>query len=151
MEAKTIDLDNYTPDATDRRLIAALRRDARQPVSSLAAALGLSRATVKARIDRLVEAGVISRFTVELGTGQEDDSIRAIVLIELEGSLSRAVIRALSALTQVAKLHSTNGTWDLVAELACNDLRDFDAALRRIREVPGVVSSQSCLLLDTIG
>ncbi|MSU88550.1 AsnC family transcriptional regulator [Rhodobacteraceae bacterium 2CG4] len=139
------------PDATDRRLIAALRRDARLPVSSLAAALGLSRATVKARIDRLVAAGVISRFTVELGTGQEDDRVRAIVLIELEGSLSRAVIRALAALPQLARLHSTNGNWDLVAEMDCADLRDFDAALRRIREVPGVVSSQSCLLLDTVG
>jgi len=151
IEGKITNLTKYVPDATDRRLIAALRRDARQPVSSLAAALGLSRATVKARIDRLIEAGVINRFTVELGAGQEDELIRAIVLIELEGSLSRTVIRALSALGQVAKLHSTNGTWDLVAELTCNDLRDFDAALRRIREVRGVVSSQSCLLLDTIG
>lgn len=138
-------------DGTDRTLIAELRRDARQPVSSLAARLGLSRATVKARLDRLVETGAIRRFTVELDEGQEDDRVRAIVLIELEGSLSRTVIRSLSALPQTARLHSTNGNWDLVAELECADLRDFDQALRRVREVPGVVSSQSCLLLDTVG
>lgn len=138
-------------DALDRQILRALKQDGRAAVSALAGRLGLARATVRARIDRLVETGVITRFTIETAPLDGDDPIRAVVLIGLTGSMSRAVIRSLSALPEIAQLHSTNGEWDLVAELECARLRDFDAALRRIREVPGVTNSQSCLLLDRVG
>lgn len=141
----------YEPDATDHRLIAALRRDARLPVATLAADLGLSRATVKARLDRLVDTGVIERFTVALNPAHEQDRVRAVTMIELKGDMSRQVIRALRSMPHVARLHSTNGAWDLVAELDCANLRDFDRALREIRAAPGVANSESCLLLDTLG
>ena len=138
-------------DATDRRLIAELKRDGRASVSTLAGVLGLSRATVKARIDRLVETRVIERFTIDVQTAEDLELVRAVVLIQLEGSMSRTVIRALSAMGEVASLHSTNGAWDLVATLECTSLRDFDRALRRLREVAGVTNSESCLLLDRVG
>ena len=140
----------YDPDATDQKLIAALRRDGRAPVATLAADLNLSRATVKARLDRLIAAGVIERFTVSLSASYTDELIRAVMMIQLAGDMSRAVIRAISAMPQVARLHSTNGAWDLVAELECASLRDFDQALREIRAVKGVRNSESCLLLDTV-
>ncbi len=138
-------------DGTDRRLIAELRRDARASVSTIAARLGLARATVKARMDRLIANRTIERFTVELNTAEALEIVRAIVLIRLEGSMSRAVIRSLADLPEIVRLSSTNGVWDLVAELECASLQSFDAVLRRVREVRGVTSSESCLLLDTVG
>ena len=138
-------------DTIDRRIIAALRRDARVSVTTLAAELKLARATVKSRLDRLVETRVIERFTIDLGADVALDAVRAIVLIRLEGSMSGAVIRALSRLPECMRLSSTNGVWDLVAELECTSLQNFDGVLRRIREVRGVTSSESCLLLDTVG
>lgn len=135
---------------SDAALIALLRKDARMSVSSLSAELGLSRATVKMRLDRLIETGVIERFTIETSAGHDAGLVRAIMMIQLAGGMSRAVIRAIRAMPQVARLHSTNGGWDLVAELECVSLRDFDAALRAIREVGGVQNSESCILLDTV-
>ena len=138
-------------DPTDRRLLAELRRDARQSVSALAQRLGLSRATVRTRLDRLTETGIIARFTVELSSAEDLAQVRAVVLIQLEGSMSRQVIRALGDMAEIVDLHSTNGAWDLVARLECASLRHFDQALRRIREVKGVTNSESCLLLDRVG
>lgn len=138
-------------DAVDRRILRALRQDGRAAVSTLAGQLGLSRATVRTRIDRMVETGVITRFTIDTAAGDGEDLIHAVVLIALTGSMSRAVIRSLSALPEIAQLHTTNGVWDVVAHLECDSLRTFDAALRRIREVPGVTNSESCLLLDRVG
>lgn len=137
-------------NATNTALLAMLRRDARASVSTLAGALGVSRATVKARMDRLVETGVIARFTVDTAGGRDDALVRAIMMIQLAGGMSRTVIKAIQSMPQVARLHSTNGAWDLVAELECASLRDFDQALRSIREVNGVQNSESCLLLDTL-
>ena len=54
-------------DDLDHTLISALRHNARTPVSSLAAATGASRATVAARIDRLVSSGTIAAFTIRTG------------------------------------------------------------------------------------
>ena len=137
-------------DRSDAALISLLRKDSRMSVSALSEALLLSRATVKARLDRLIASGVIERFTIETSASHDASLVRAIMMIQLAGDMSRAVVRAIRAMPQVARLHSTNGAWDLVANLECASLRDFDQALRRLREVRGVINSESCLLLDRV-
>ena len=136
-------------DANDRRLIAALQRNARASVTELAGALGLSRATVHTRLNRLVERGVIRRFTVELDPAADVEAVRAVMLIELQGALGRSVTRRLRGIPQIASLHSTNGAWDLVAQIETGSLAEFDQVLRQVREIQGVVNSETCLLLDT--
>ncbi len=136
-------------DDTDRRLIAALTRDGRASVTTLAGQLGLSRATVQSRMSRLIESGTIRRFTVEVDPNVAAQTIRAVMLIQLQGTMSRAVTRALNAMPAIVSLQSTNGTWDLVARIETATLPDFDKTLRAVREVPGVLNSETCLLLDT--
>jgi len=88
-------------DDLDRRLIALLRHDARLPVASLAADLGVSRATVKARIDRLTETGVIQGFTVRLRSHEAGGRVRAIMMIEVEGHRAESVVRRLQGFPEV--------------------------------------------------
>ncbi|WP_245794322.1 Lrp/AsnC family transcriptional regulator [Vannielia litorea] len=135
--------------ATDRTLIAALRADARLSITELAERAGVSRATARARLDALMAEGRIRRFTIETDTDL-DGAVRAITLIELQGSMSRKVIRALSNIAEVWRIHSTNGAWDLVVEVRTETLPDFDRVLREIREVPGVLNSQSSILLSRV-
>lgn len=132
---------------TDRRLLAELRTNGRASLTELAAATQISRATVKTRLERLIAGGVIRRFTVE--TDLDDrDGVRAITTVELQGSMSRAVIRSLRKIPEIASLHSTNGKWDLVAEIRTDNLREIDRILRQIREISGVLNSETSLLLD---
>nr|WP_281348953.1 Lrp/AsnC family transcriptional regulator [Paracoccus limosus] len=135
-----------TQDDTDRRLLTALRGDARMSVTELAHSLGISRTTVRQRMDALVASGRIRRFTIETDVAWENE-IRAITMVELQGSMSRAVIRQLNRIPDVAAVYATSGVWDLVVEIRTDTLAGFDRVLREIREIPGVVSSQSCLLL----
>ena len=137
-------------DDSDRRLIAELRDDARAPISTLAARLHLTRATVRARLDKLVETGVIRRFTVDLAIAHEPETVRAVMTIELQGRMSRAVITALAKKPEIVALHTTNGAWDLVAEVRVASLPDLDRILREVRDVNGVAKSETSLLLDTI-
>ena len=133
-------------DALDRDLIALLRTDGRAPVAGLAAALGVSRATVKARLDRLIERGVIQGFTVVLNDPGAE-GMRAITLIEVEGRSAEAVIRKLRGFPEVRALYSTNGRWDVVAELEVASLPAFDQTLRQIREVEGITATETSILL----
>lgn len=132
---------------TDRRLLSALKSNARASLTELAAVTKISRATVKSRLTRLTEGGVIRHFTIE--TDLEDrDGVRAMTTVELQGSMSRKVIRDLRKIPEVTSLHSTNGKWDLVAEIRTENLQGIDRVLRQIREISGVLNSETSLLLD---
>ena len=136
-------------DALDRRLLTLLRHDGRRSLSDLAADLGLTRATVRARLERLKASGDILGFTVVLQADADEQPVRGIMMVEVEGRAADAVIRALSGFPEVTRVHTTNGKWDLVVELGTADLTAFDGALRRIRLVPGIEGSETSLLLAT--
>ncbi|MBB3644888.1 DNA-binding Lrp family transcriptional regulator [Rhizobium sp. BK619] len=136
-------------DDLDTELLSALRHNARISVSSLAAMTGASRATVAARIDRLVACGTIVGFTIRTGHETRSAGVRAIVMIEVLGKLADRVADQLRGLPQVRALHSTNGKWDFVAELEDRDLASFDETLRRIRLINGINSTESNILLKT--
>jgi DNA-binding Lrp family transcriptional regulator len=136
-------------DATDRDILAALRRDARISFSDLAAALGLSRTTVRARVERMREDGRILGFTVVLKEDAARDPVRALMMIGIEGRGTDRVLRQLGGLPEVRGLHSTNGRWDVIAELGTPDLETLDAVLNNIRAIDGVATSETSLLLST--
>jgi DNA-binding Lrp family transcriptional regulator len=136
-------------DDTDRRLIAELRGDARLPVATLAARLGVSRATVRSRIDRLVADRVIQGFTIRVGAEADGTLVRAIMMIEVEGKGTEAVFRRLHGFPEVRALHSTNGRWDIVAELGTDTLEAFDRTLATIRLIDGIASTETSILLSS--
>ena len=144
MEGKAADMDD-----TDHRLIAALRQDARASLSDLAAGLGLSRTTVRARLERLRREGEIVGFSVVLKSDVARDPVRALTLIGIEGRGTDRVMRVLQGYPEVRALHATNGRWDVIAELGTTSLEALDAVLFRIRRLDGVANSETSLLLST--
>ncbi|HEX7885301.1 MAG TPA: Lrp/AsnC family transcriptional regulator [Phenylobacterium sp.] len=136
-------------DETDRRLIALLRADSRMSAASLAKALKVSRGTVQNRIERLTARGVIQGFTVKTRPDVDANRVRAVMTIVVEGERSGAVIKALRGFPEVAAVHTTNGRWDLVAELDVDTLQAFSVALDRIRQIEGIASTETSILLAT--
>ena len=134
-------------DDLDHTLIRLLRSNARLSISSLAAATSASRATVRARIDRLVRSNIISGFTIQLGSQSRDAGVRALVMIEVRGRLADQVSERLLGLPEVRTLHSTNGRWDLVVEIESLDLAEFDQVLREIRQIDGIESTETSIML----
>lgn len=136
-------------DDTDRELIGLLRDNARLSVVALAKKLRLARATIQNRIARLEEGGVIVGYTVKLKPASEAHRIRAIMLIAVEGNRGTEVRRALTGQPSVVALHTTNGRWDLIAELRSDSLEAFDTALNLIRLVDGIATTETSILLST--
>ncbi|MEH6677570.1 Lrp/AsnC family transcriptional regulator [Phenylobacterium sp.] len=136
-------------DETDRQLLALLRADARASVASLAERLKVSRGTVQNRIDRMRQRGVIQGFTVRTRPDVEAQRVRAVMTISVEGESSPRVVRALQGFAEVVAVHTTNGRWDLVAELDTDSLAAFSAALDEIRRIPGIAATETSILLAT--
>jgi DNA-binding Lrp family transcriptional regulator len=137
-------------DELDQRLLSLLRLDARLTVAEIAKTLRVSRATARSRIDRLKADGTIQGFTVVLKAGAEAKLIRAIMMIEVEGKGTDRIIGHLKGLTALRALHTTNGRWDIVAEIEVETLEAFDQTLRRIREIDGIASTETSLLLASL-
>ncbi|MEM9435666.1 MAG: Lrp/AsnC family transcriptional regulator [Pseudomonadota bacterium] len=135
---------------SDRTLISHLRNDARASVTELAARTGLSRVTVASRLKALKESGTIRRFTVELAEPVEEETVHATSLIQLDLSKTDKVHRVLARMPEVTSLHTTNGTWALVAQHETRNLAAFDALLNRIGKLDGVQNVETCLHLTRL-
>lgn len=140
----------YIYDSLDSALIAELRKDGRASISYLSQVLKVSRATVQNRLDRLISSGVILGFTVRVHQEVEKETVRAIMMIEVAGKSTSQVIKKLRGIPELVTLHTTNGAWDLVAELQTTSLGEFDRVLRRVREVDGILNSETSLLLSSM-
>lgn len=136
-------------DELDRKLLAALRRDGRAALSDLAALLGVTRATVRARIEKLTQSGEIRGFSVLTRGDLAESPVRALTMLGIEGPGMERIRRQLSGMVQVQAVHATNGKWDLIVELGTDTLEALDLTLRAIRKLDGVATSETSLLLST--
>lgn len=140
----------YIYDHLDRELISLLRNDGRAPLSKIADILGVSRGTVQNRLDRLVNSGTIHGFTVRVRNDYDQDTVRALMMIEVVGKSTSQVIKKLRGIPELHALHTTNGAWDLVAEIQTSSLNEFDRVLRDVRMIDGILNSETSLLLSSI-
>jgi|TARA_B110000305_G_scaffold88189_1_gene99397 DNA-binding Lrp family transcriptional regulator len=131
-------------------LIGLLRTDGRAPLSKLAEILKVSRGTVQNRLDRLLSSGTLHGFTVRVRDDYEHDAIRSLMMIEVVGKSTSQVIMKLRGIPELQTLHTTNGAWDLVAEIQTLSLNDFDRVLREVRMIDGVLNSETSILLSSV-
>jgi DNA-binding Lrp family transcriptional regulator len=137
-------------DDLDHRLIALLRTNSRTPVAALSRDLGVNRSTVTSRIERLVDSGVIEGFTLRMSSDVDRDSVRGVTTLVTAPNEGQNVVREIRGYPEVERLHSTTGAWDLVVQLRCRSLSEFDLVLERIRALPGVRDTQTSLLFNSL-
>ncbi len=140
----------YIFDDYDRTLVSLLRKDGRAPISKLAQIMGVSRATVQSRLDRLLASGALLGFTARVREDYDINQIRAIMMIEVTGRNTSQVIHKLRGLPELTVMHTTSGKWDLIAEVLVENLSEFDSILREVRLVEGVLNSETSILLSSI-
>ena len=136
-------------DDLDRRLIQALREDARAPTAKLARTLGLSRTTVQSRLERLERSGVVTGYTVRLSEAHERGQIHAYVMMTVTPKRAPAVIAAARRMTEVRRLQSVSGPFDLIAEAAAPSAADMDTLIDALGALEGVERTTSSIVLST--
>lgn len=130
-------------------LIAALKRNGRASLSELSDQLGVTRSTVRVRLDKLVQSGEIAGFTVLTRSDVRPDPVRGLMMLEIAGRGAEKTMQHLQRMSEVQAVHSTNGAWDLIAEIGTDTLERLDQVLFSIRRMEGVTRSETNLLLST--
>ncbi len=136
-------------DNLDRKLIELLKRNSREAVSNLAHHIGTTRATVKARIQKLKEKGIIEGFTILLGNHPSETRVEALTFIKIEKLDKKPIKRKLFNLPEIETVHNTNGQWDIIIRISAPSLTRLDQILTEIRMINGIIGSETHLLLTT--
>jgi DNA-binding Lrp family transcriptional regulator len=136
-------------DDLDRKLIALLRDNSRLPAATLAKSLKVSRGTIQNRLAKLERDGTIAGYTIRVRPTQDEQRIGALTTIAVEGNRIEPVLRSLRGDPSIVTLYTTNGRWDLVAEIRADSLQSFDQVLSRIRRIEGISGTETSLLLST--
>jgi Lrp/AsnC family transcriptional regulator for asnA, asnC and gidA len=133
-------------DEVDRGIIEALQQNGREPFRRIAAGIGVSEATVRARYARLCEDNIlqVTGVTNPLGLGFES---MAMVGVRTSGP-PEPVADEISRWGEADYVVVTAGQFDILVELVCLDRRALLELTSRIRALDGVASTESFLYLE---
>jgi len=139
-------------DEIDRGLLEALTEDGRASYAALGARVGLSAPAVKRRVDRLVDDGVISGFTVVVDPHHRGWTTEAYVELHCQGTISPLVLRdTFLRVPQVHAAATVSGAADAILHLVAEDVRDLERALERIRvETESVTRTETSIVLSRL-
>ncbi len=132
-------------DDLDREILAILRRDARTPYTEVADRVGTSEGTIRNRVERMVESGVIDRFTVATRTG----NVRATIEVSVDVDVNTdCLTEKLVAWGPVDYVWQVSGEDDIVLVVDTADTDALNALITKVRERDEVVSTKTRLILD---
>ena len=135
-------------DELSLKLLSLLKAYGRMWVTALSQALGVSRLTVDNRIKRLEAEDIISGYTVLLGTEEFKHKINGWIMINVAANKEERAIKLILRMVEISRLHTTNGKWDLAAEIQTSTLEEFDKAVSELRKIDGIEATETNLLLS---
>jgi len=132
-------------DELDQEILTILRRDARTPYTEIADEVGTSEGTIRNRVERMVESGVIERFTVATRTG----NVKAMIEISVDVNVhTGGLTEEMAEWNQVDFVWQVSGEEDIVLVVDAADTADLNELISRARELEEVVSTKTRLILD---
>lgn len=136
-------------DDVDREILAVLREDSRTPYTEIADELGVSEGTVRNRVQGLVDAGIIERFTVTIRTG----NVKAMVEVSVGIGVDTDTLAARMAEWQeVDYVWQVSGETDVVLIVDAEDTEGVNELITRTRDQAEVRSTETRLILEeTLG
>src|SRR5919109_4174114 len=138
-------------DAIDQQIVALLREDARRPFQDIGKRVSLSAPAVKRRVDRLERDGVIRGYSAAVDPARFGWSTQAFVELFCEGTMSGAEVEtAVARHPEVAGAYTVAGAPSALLHLYASDTRHLEQTLERLRNEPGVLRTETQIVLSTL-
>jgi DNA-binding Lrp family transcriptional regulator len=132
-------------DELDRRILGILRRDSRTPYTEIADRVGTSEGTVRNRVERLVDEGIIERFTVATRTGNVKAMIEVSVAVDVD---TTGVSARMAEWDEVDFVWQVSGEEDIVMVVDAADTRAVNELITQARDLNEVQNTKTRLILD---
>lgn len=137
-------------DRTDRAIIAELAADSRLSIRTIAERVHISRTAAHNRVQNLIATGVLTGFGAQVDRKSIGLNVTAIVIVKVGDAPWPQVAAALSELPYVESVSAVSGDIDFVVTVSAPDHEHLsEVIMRQILGTPGVVSTNSHVILDT--
>jgi DNA-binding Lrp family transcriptional regulator len=138
-------------DEIDRQIVALLRANARTSFQAIGARVSLSAPAVKRRVDRLEADGVIRSYAAVVDPAAMGWHTHALVSLFCEGRMAAAEVRAaVAGHPEVAAAYTVAGEASAILHVRARDTQHLEEALERIRDTPGIIRTQTQVVLSTL-
>jgi DNA-binding Lrp family transcriptional regulator len=135
-------------DDLDARLLRALDAAPRVGVLELSRRLGVARATVQARIDRLVERGVIASFAPTLSPEALGYTVTAFATLEIRQGRGADVLEHLREIPEVLEVQTITGPGDMLCRVVAHSNTELQNVLNRVTQYPEIVRTSTVIALS---
>jgi Lrp/AsnC family transcriptional regulator for asnA, asnC and gidA len=140
-------VEDLTIDSLDREIIRFLQYDGRMPFTEIAEKMDVSEGTVRRRVHRLVDSGIMQVVAVVepqyLGWGAA-----AMVGVSAQGGMIDSVANQIAQCPEVSYLFMASGEFDLFVEVYCKDRETFVSFLSdKLQQIPGVRQTRTFMIL----
>ena len=135
-------------DEIDHELLALLRADGRRSYSDMAAAVGLSVAAVKRRVDRLQETGVITGFTVQVDHAKLGWHVEAFTELRYSGTTRIGdIVGTASRVPEVQAVYTIAGDPDALVQVRVKDIGHLREVIDNLRRAGNVTGTKTLMIL----
>jgi DNA-binding Lrp family transcriptional regulator len=137
-------------DPLDARLLQLLSEEPRIGVLEASRRLGVARGTVQARLDRLLERGVVRSFGPEVDPAALGYGVTAFVTLEISQARGHELLAAhLDRIPEVLEAHTITGSGDLMLRIVARSNADLQRVIDSIVRADGIRRSSSVIALET--
>jgi Lrp/AsnC family leucine-responsive transcriptional regulator len=135
-------------DKIDEKIIEFLRIDSRESFVDIGKKLKLSESAVRRRVKNLVDKGTIKKFTVEVS---DSNNTSAIVLISVDSAMDTSKVSSkITKLEGIKTVYEITGQYDITAIISAPSINDINTCIDALRKIPGVIDSNSVIILRTL-
>lgn len=134
-------MSSLSVDILDMQIIKALNMDSRTTYRSMAEEAGVSEATIKNRIDRLVENGVIKKFTIMMDYHKLGRAIKAFIGLKMQPAKVPDIVNVMQMNPDVHVLYRTSGDVDLLLEVIFEKMEDLNNFLETELALDGILGT----------
>ena len=132
-------------DNTDEKILGFLRDDSRESFVVIGKKLKLSESAVRRRVKNMVGNGIIEKFTIE------EQNASAIVLVSVDSSIDTSKVSVkLTKLNAVKTVYEITGQYDISVIIKAPNITEINACIDDLRKIPGVIDTNTVIILRTI-
>jgi len=140
--------EEMVKDKIDERILEILRKDSRESFVEIGKKLKLSESAIRRRVKTMVDGKIIERFTLQEG---EINSTSAIVLISVDSSIDTSKVSSkLTKLTAVKTVYEITGQYDISVIIRAPTINEINICIDELRKIPGIIDTNTVIILRTI-
>jgi len=137
-------------DVIDLKIVEELKEDSRISFNEISQKIGKTEATVRRRVKKLVDEGVIKKFTIEYNINSKPKT-RATVKVEPDFKEIKRILSELRKIEEISNIWRLSGDCGLFMMIEIDSIEQFNPLIEdKISQIEGLKIAETCFITDVI-